>query len=278
MTSSEFKFDEIGYWSEVKLDIIKDYAKAYSTILTKKNWCKGHHYIDAFAGAGIHISKETGGFVAGSPLNALNTTPPFTHYHLIDLNSGKTENLRKMAQNVPSARIYQGDCNKILLNEVFPLLTWERYTRALCLLDPYGLHLNWEAMRKAGELGTVEIFLNFPVADINRNALWRARDKVKPEQAARLTSFWGDESWREIAYDTHSDLFAHPTKNDNETIAEAFRQRLKNVAGFKHVLEPMAMRNTSNAVVYYLYFASPDDTANKIVGQIFNKYKNRQAS
>jgi len=193
------------------------------------------------------------------------------------LDSGKTENLRKMTANVPSAKIYEGDCNEILLKEVFPLLTWESYTRGLCLLDPYGLHLNWEVMRKAGEMRTMEIFLNFPVADINRNALWRARAKVKPEQAARLTSFWGDESWKEIAYDTQSDFFGHPTKNDNETIAEAFRQRLKNVAGFKHVLAPMPMRNKSNAVVYYLYFATPNDTANKIVGHIFTKYKNRGA-
>jgi three-Cys-motif partner protein len=92
-----------------------------------------------------------------------------------------------------------------------------------------------------------------------------------------LTSFWGDESWKEIAYDTHSDLFSHPEKRDNETVADAFRQRLKNVAGFKHVLEPMAMRNKSKAVVYYLYFASPDDTGKKIVEQIFNKYRNRGA-
>jgi three-Cys-motif partner protein len=274
---ASFEFDEIGYWSEVKLDIIRDYAKPYSTILTKKKWCKGHHYIDAFAGAGVHISKATGGFVEGSPLIALNTKPPFTNYHLIDLDSGKTGNLRKMTAKIPSAKIYEGDCNEILLKEVFPLLTWERYARGLCLLDPYGLHLNWEVIRKAGELRTIEIFLNFPVADINRNALWRARDKVKPEQAARLTSFWGDESWKEIAYDTHSDLFSHPEKRDNETVADAFRQRLKNVAGFKHVLEPMAMRNKSKAVVYYLYFASPDDTGKKIVEQIFNKYRNRGA-
>lgn len=27
-------FDEIGYWSEIKLDIIREYAQAYSTILS----------------------------------------------------------------------------------------------------------------------------------------------------------------------------------------------------------------------------------------------------
>jgi hypothetical protein len=31
--AKELKFDEIGYWSELKLDIIRDYAVAYSTIL-----------------------------------------------------------------------------------------------------------------------------------------------------------------------------------------------------------------------------------------------------
>ena len=63
------EFDEIGYWSEVKLDIVREYATAYSKILSSKNL--PHIYIDAFAGAGQHLSKLTGEFVPGSPLNAL---------------------------------------------------------------------------------------------------------------------------------------------------------------------------------------------------------------
>src|SRR5689334_22566425 len=40
------RFDEIGYWSEIKLSIIKEYAAAYSTILSARNF---HHvYIDGF--------------------------------------------------------------------------------------------------------------------------------------------------------------------------------------------------------------------------------------
>ena len=273
---ASFEFDKIGYWSQVKLDIVKDYAKAYSTILSGQTWCKGHFYIDAFAGAGEHISKATGAPVPGSPINAIKTDPPFSHYYLIDLDSGKTEHLRNLTKDVSNVTIHQRDCNEVLLKEVFPLLVKAKYTRALCLLDPYGLHLNWEAINKAGELGTVEIFLNFPVADINRNTLWNNRDKVKPDQAARMTAFWGDASWREIAYDTTSDLFGYPRKNDNETIAEAFRKRLKEVAGFKHVPKPMPMRNRNNAIVYYLYFASPNETANKIVQYIFNKHKDRK--
>ena len=75
----EVRFDEIGYWSEVKLDIIREYAAAYSRILNAQNGLS-HIYIDGFAGAGVHRRKETGDFVPGSPLNALNVDPPFKEY------------------------------------------------------------------------------------------------------------------------------------------------------------------------------------------------------
>jgi hypothetical protein len=35
------------------------------------------------------------------------------------------------------------------------------------------------------------------------------------------------------------------------------------------------MRNTRGAVVYYLFFASPNRTGDKIVRDIFNKYRDR---
>jgi len=51
------KFDEIGYWSELKLEIIRKYAQVYSTILSRQRLT--HVYIDGFSGAGEHISKTT---------------------------------------------------------------------------------------------------------------------------------------------------------------------------------------------------------------------------
>jgi hypothetical protein len=51
------RLDSIGYWSEIKLDIVREYAKAYSTILTAQKRPKLHHvYIDAYAGAGARRS------------------------------------------------------------------------------------------------------------------------------------------------------------------------------------------------------------------------------
>jgi len=272
---SQIKYDEIGYWSEIKLEILKKYASAYSGILAKQPSIKRHLYVDAFAGAGVHISKQTGEFVPGSPMNALLVEPPFTELHFIDLDGDKTAELRKLAGDRNNVHIHEGDCNQILESTVFPRCRYKDYSRALCLLDPYGLHLDWSVIAKAGEIKTIEIFINFPVMDMNRNVLWRNPDKVSPEQALRMDSYWGDGSWRQVAYRTDQNLFGYPEKTDNDVIAEAFRLRLKNVAGFEYVPSPMPMRNAKGAIVYYLFFASPNRTGNKIVENIFGKYKDR---
>ena len=46
--SQDLKFDEIGYWSEIKLDIVKKYAAAYTTILARQE-CLSFSYVDGFA-------------------------------------------------------------------------------------------------------------------------------------------------------------------------------------------------------------------------------------
>jgi three-Cys-motif partner protein len=271
------KYDEINNWSEIKLDIVREYAQAYSTILSaQKNPSLFHIYIDAFAGGGVHLSKTSGDFVPGSPLNALAIRPPFKEYHLIDLDSEKIDQLKEIIEKFPTVNIYNGDCNTILINQVFPRCSFKAYRRALCLLDPYGLHLNWEIMFTAGQMKSIEIFLNFPVADMNRNVLWTHPDEVKPEQIQRMNAFWGDDSWREAAYETEGNLFGFEEKTDNITVARAFQSRLKNVAGFTYVPNPIPMRNSNSAVVYYLFFASYKKAADNIVKDIFDKYRNKR--
>ncbi len=271
------QFDEIGYWSEIKLDIVREYAAAYSRILAaQKNLRLEHVYVDAFAGAGIHVSKQTGDFVPGSPLNALLIQPPFRAYHLIDIDGQKAASLRELAAGRPEVHVHEGDCNSILLKTVFPQIRWEQYRRGLCLLDPYGLHLDWQVIAQAGQMRSIELFVNFPVADINRNVLWRNPEGVDAEDLARMNRFWGDDSWRQVAYRHEPGLFGDIVeKEDNEIVAEGFRERLKTEAGFQHVPEPMPMRNSKGAIVYYLFFAAQKPVAEGIVQDIFNKYRQR---
>jgi len=266
--------DEVGRWTEIKLDIIREYAQAYSRILSARKEIRRYIYIDAFAGSGRHISKTTGEMIPGSPQIALDVTPPFSEYHFIDLNLQKTAELRRHARAHSNVFVYDGDCNDVLLESVFPRCRYEDYSRALCLLDPYGLNINWEVPRTAGGLGTVDMFYNFMIMDANMNVLWNNPAAVPDDQVERMTSVWGDESWKSEAYRQEPGLFGPiDTKEGNEAIAEAFRKRLKEVAGFKHVLKPLPMKNSKGAVIYYLFFASPKSVASKIVEDIFEKYK-----
>lgn len=276
MTKPKLEFDEIGIWSEVKLEVVRKYAHAYSTILAKQRGFT-HYYIDGFAGAGVHLSKSTGEWVPGSPLNALNIRPPFKHYFLIDLAGSRVEQLKKLVGRRDDVSLLRGDCNELLLERVFPQVRYGDRRRALCLLDPYGLQLNWSVIKAAGHLSTIDMFLNFPIMDINRNALWTRPERVPKTAISRMTAFWGDDSWKNVAYhpSAQGTLFGDTDleKASNDAVVEAFRRRLQDVAGFKNVPEPMPMRNSANAVVYYLFFASQNDTANKIVLDIFNRYR-----
>jgi len=271
------RYDEIGYWSELKLEILRKYAQAYSKIMAAQSEPRLHHvFIDAFAGPGVSISRTSGGFVAGSPLSALSVSPPFCEFFFIDLDCDKVAKLRELVGERDDVHIFEGDCNRILLEEVFPRVKFEDYRRGLCLLDPYGVHLDWAVIERAARMRSIEVFLNFPIMDMNRNALWGQPEKVGEKQRARMTAFWGDESWQETSYVEKETLFGtEHEKAANVAVVEAYRARLRKVAGFQHVPPPLAMRNSQGAVIYYLLFASQKPVADHIVTSIFDAYRDR---
>ncbi|MBP8255803.1 MAG: three-Cys-motif partner protein TcmP [Opitutaceae bacterium] len=285
------ELDRIGDWSVDKLAILKAYSEQYSLILQnqvveKTNTRRFHFgYIDGFAGAGEHVHKETGIIVSGSPLNALSVAKKFDEYHFIDLDADRVARLRQLSSRTANAFVHHGDCSKVLMNDLLPRFRFEEYRRALCFLDPYGMHLRWEVLATAGKMKSIEIFLNFPVMDMNRNVKKRDINQVNPDDRARMNAFWGDETWHSKMYaqskqdnflgilDGHGDSTPELEKNDNEAFAAAFQARLKEVGGFKYVPRPIPMKNSRQAVVYYLFFAGNNHTGNKIVSHLFNGYR-----
>ena len=209
-------------------------------------------------------------------MNALLVEPPFSEFHLIDLDGNKTQELRRLAAGRPTVYFYQEDANDVLLQKIFPRCKYTDFHRALCLLDPYSFSVDWKVIETAGQMKSIEIFFNFMIMDINMNVLRRNPERVPAAQSERMDKAWGDHSWREIAYDKVPTLFGDSEiKTSNETVAEAFRQRLHKVAGFAFVPAPIPMRNDQGSTVYYLYFASPSRTGAKIVTSIFEKYRDR---
>ena len=269
--------DVIGPWSEVKLEILRQYAQAYSQILSNQPLLQ-HVYVDAFAGAGRHISKTSGALVSGSPEIALGIVPPFYEYHFIDSDNQKIPLLENLARERENVFVYHGDCNRVIVESVIARLRYDQYRRCLCILDPYGMDLHWQTVEKLAQLGSTELFMNFPVMDINRNALRNDPSKIEVDQADRMTRFWGDSSWRVELYRERAQrsLWGDPITEkgaSNEIVVSRYVERLKNIAGFNYVAAPLPMRNSSNAIVYYLLFASHKPLARKIMDAVFRKFR-----
>ena len=115
MPKKKLEFDKIGYWSELKIEIIEKYANAYSKVIAaQKSPRLEHFYVDAFAGAGEHVRKLDSQTVMGSPLAALKVQPPFHHYTLIELEPLKVGYLRTLVGTRPNVDIRQGELQQSL--------------------------------------------------------------------------------------------------------------------------------------------------------------------
>ena len=97
-----------------------------------------------------------------------------------------------------------------------------------------------------------------------------------------MTRFWGDESWRKVAYEVsqQQSFFGEPeemkVEDANEKISEAYRKRLIEVAGFVNAPRPLRFVNSLGRTIYYLFFASPNPTGSRIVEDIFKKHRKLQ--
>jgi three-Cys-motif partner protein len=139
---------------------------------------------------------------------------------------------------------------------------------------------DWNIVQKAAEMETVELFLNFSIMDMNRNVLLKNIQNIDKKQHDRMNQFWGDSSWEDVAYEKHPQMSLFKderlVKQPNEAIIDGYRKRLKEIAGFKYVAEPVPMKNEKNADIYYWFFATHNLTGHKIVSDNFNKYRNRE--
>ena len=120
MTDAPVEFDEIGDWSELKLEIVEKYGAAYTKTFSGRGHRLKKYYVDGFSGPGAHVSKRTKARVEGSPARALKISPPFDGFFFIDIDSDKTAYLNKLCKGRDDVRILTGDANVKLLADVLP--------------------------------------------------------------------------------------------------------------------------------------------------------------
>jgi three-Cys-motif partner protein len=273
-------FDRVGEWSLLKHDIVQYYAETYSNIMTKSRSQRPqfkHYYIDGYAGAGLSIRKATDEPIVGSALRAASVNPPFAGCHLVELNQKRYQILENLCASRPDVETYCGDANVVLPSLVFPKIRYRNHERAFCLLDPYKeTDLLWSTVTAAASTQAIDLLIHFPIYSININVL----HTHGPDQEPRLNAYWGDDSWKSIAYEENPQMGFFRgddiIKRGNDAIISAYRERLVSKAGFKATSQPIPMRNGSNSVVYYLIFATPNaPTGERAIQRVARHFINK---
>lgn len=264
----DVEIEEIGAWSERKHAIIQEYSRAFTAIMAnaQKNVRRFQwDYIDGYAATGLCRRKTTGEVIKGSALNSVDIEPPFSQFTFIELDESKLKLLKMQTAHRRDVECIAGDTNVIVPRDIVPRYDFRNYRRAFCLLDPYQhKHLHWSTIEAIGRTGTMDLLLHFPTMTMNRGALHRDGE-VSVDEAAALTRFWGDETWRDAAYVRRDGLFGslEPEKATDIEIAMAFCERLRKVARFNGTTQPIPMHNSHGALMYYLIFALPIPTATR---------------
>ncbi len=148
----------VGQWSSDKHYYLGRYIDAFTTSMREK-W-GALHYIDLFAGAGIERLEESKVLEWGSPMLAARTRFPFSQLHLCEKSRVKYKALAtRMSQVGPDSQILCGDANK-RIDEIVQRVP-AKGALSLAFLDPYGLHLEFETLRKLSDI-RADLIIFFP--------------------------------------------------------------------------------------------------------------------
>jgi three-Cys-motif partner protein len=273
------QIDEIGSWSEDKLELLRKYLEAYTKIMKGQDWCrKGYHYIDAFAGTGRPKARDEERYIDGSPRVALKIRNPFNSYTFIEIEDWRIKKLENLKKEFPDRdiRIEQGDCNKIITKKIVHEIRFENFNRGIIFLDPFSMDIEWNTIELIAKAGALEIFLNFPLMAINRSVLVKNGYKLTDPKIQRMNRFWGTTEWREEVYKTEPTLFPFQqdikkTPRASKKIAALFKARLNEV--FSEVTDPVVMTNSTNVPLYCLIFAGHTPLGKRIAQDIFKHYE-----
>jgi len=291
-----------GNWTENKIDILIEYAKAYLKIMNKfSNRYKWNLlYFDGFAGSGLIENKEQidghqslffdlenaeNGDVVGAAKRILEINDPisFDSYYFVELDKVNYQNLIENTKNAyPSKDIHvvQTDCNLKMLDMSKYLKSKKgKNTKVLAYIDPYGMQLEWKSLEALKDV-SVDMWILIPTG-MGVNRLITSSGEISEAWLKRLVKFLGMsiEDLRKFFYDEKvvMTLFGEQetqiSKKDKaiNRSAELYQKRLKEL--FKYVSNSYMLKNKSNSVMFHFLMVSNNPTAVKIADEIIKKYK-----
>lgn len=237
-----FAIPVVGRWAKRKYHFLSRYLAMFSTGM-KNKWPE-RHYIDLFASAGIARLRDSGELVESSALLAAGVPDSFSWLHLCERDFQLVQALESRLRArgvVDRCSIVHGDVNE----RIDDLLSGVPRTGALSVAfaDPFGLHLDFETVRKVAERRCDLIILMADNMDALRN--WAKYYMENP--SSTLDRFMGESGWRQLLSDTAMDRQA-------EALRTRYCERLKEL-GYSHFAwERVA--NSRGRDIYTLLYAS----------------------
>jgi len=271
-----------GNWTEMKIKMIVDYAKAYLTIMNKYPQFEVI-YFDGFAGSG-DISKDNTtdiDSIKGAAIRILeiDQPKPFDMYYFVELNERNAEELKSTIRNTfieksKIAYIACEDCNNKLVS-LSQYLRKRPNARVLAFIDPYGMAVNWSSIEVLKGLG-IDLWMLVPTG-IGVSRLLKGDGNIPDAWLNRLEKFLGITR-QEIMKNfykkqSYQDLFtSEPVTlqiKDRDTISkihDLYKERLLTV--FKYVSDAFVLRNSKSSVMYHFMMATNNPSALNIANDI----------
>lgn len=274
-----------GSWTEKKIEIVVEYAKAYLTIMKKYPQFKCL-YFDGFAGSGdIYKNNKTDiDAIKGAAIRILEIEVPksFDMYYFVELDeANKTELDKIIKTDFPHRKmnsfVVQEDCNE-KMKSMSVFLKKNKFYRVLAFIDPYGMALNWSSVENLRDLG-IDLWILVPTG-IGMNRLLTRNGEISDAWLSKLEISLGlkREKIKDYFYKkkTTQTLFGTETiiKKEKDAIERAgslYKERLNEV--FKYVSDMLPLMNSTGSVMYHFMMATNNSSAFKIANQIIKKFK-----
>ena len=272
-----------GFWTEVKLDALGRYLPRFTRASQR---ARTRLYLDLFAGSVDNVRRDDENrHFAGSTVRALEAEPAFTSLRFFELGSNAVRLRNQLREQYPHDTrfdVIEGDCNEeigsCLSNLRVDGLDW---APTFCFVDPDGLNVDWSTLRALAQFKNsaartkAETLILLPHTSIPRLAGWDNAMGVDDALSAKVTSFFGSESWRAIDERRQSnDLTASEARN---LYLSLFRYKLECELGYQKTLA-IEMGNEQGIPVYVLVFASDHEAGVRIMSSVLEQARKQAAS
>lgn len=252
-------------YAEGKLYALEAYLKIAQIAMKKQKW-RASNYIDLQAGPGKNLIEND--IYLGSPLISLGVKPPFTHYWFNELDATHFKSLSTRIETHPSRssiHLINQDLNDavdvvtedIRAMDSDPTYSDKWSTFNIAFLDPEGLELKWDTVKKLASINIMDLIINFCISGIRRNMR---------HQPSSINQYFGNNDWP-------SSISSGTKVQQRQRLINFYRTQLEKY-GYHIITDDaldshdIAVRNSRNAEVYSLIFASKNPLGDKFWKQV----------